>query len=120
MKRTIILGAVIAGLVLFLALWGPAACQKMRSQQAQGKLDRAQSGAFQNSAADAIDTQGKANERERQSEDVGRANREDIRNAKGSDAAVDPAARDAGFRSLCKRPSFRATEQGKLRCPPAP
>jgi hypothetical protein len=120
MKRNIILMAMVAGLILFLALWGPAACQKMRSQQAQSKLDRAQGDAFENSAADAINTQGAANVRERESEDVSRSNREDIRNAKGSDAAVDPAARDAAFRGLCKRASFRATEQGKLRCPPAP
>lgn len=107
MKRNLILMAGAALLILFLALWGPAACQKMRSQEAQSKVDSAQSGAFRNSAADAINTQSAVNQRERESESLSRSNEEEIRNAKGADQRVDPAANAAGLRALCRRPSRR-------------
>jgi hypothetical protein len=60
MTRTTV--GLVAGILilLFLAVTlGPAACQKIRSQAAQSKLDREEAGAFQNSAADAIQTQSK-------------------------------------------------------------
>jgi hypothetical protein len=119
MTRTTV--GLVAGILilLFLAVTlGPAACQRIRSQGEQSKLDRGEAGAFQNSATDAIQTQSKANQREQASEDVGRANEKEIRDAqaKGDDAAVTAA----GFRGLCKRASFRATESGKLRCAHTP
>lgn len=118
MKQTLILLGVIAALVLALVIFGPAACQKIRSLAAQSRLDTEEAGAFANSASAAINTQSEANQRERASEDVGRANEKEIRDAqaKGDDAAVTAA----GFRGVCKRASFRATESGKLRCAHTP
>lgn len=110
--------AILVGLVGLLVFGGLRACQKLRSVEAQSKVDTAQGGAFKNSAADAINTQSGVNERERESEAVTRTNEEDIRNAKGADAAVDPAVRDAGFAGMCKRPSFRNSPTGRVRCPP--
>src|SRR4051812_29985134 len=81
MKQTLILLGVIAALVLALVVFGPAACQKLRSQADQSRLDRGEAGAFANSAGDAINTHSQANQRERASEDVGRANEKEIRDA---------------------------------------
>jgi hypothetical protein len=112
---------IVVGVLLIVGvlLWGPAACQKIRSLGAQSKIDQAQGGAFQNSASDAVTTQGDTNKRETESEATTRSNEKDIRNAEGANDAVNPAVRDAGFASLCKRPSFRRSEAGKLHCPPA-
>lgn len=117
---TVRLIAIVAGVAIVIAalLWGPAACQKMRSQVAQAKVDRAQGDAFSNSVTDGITVQSNRNQEERASEDVGRTNQEDIRHAEASGNAAAVTA--AGFRSLCKRASFRATESGKLRCPHSP
>lgn len=117
-----IAGRTIAALVLvvvavLILLWGPAACQKIRSLTAQGRMDKEQSGAFHNSAADAVGTQGEANKRESESEATTRSNERTIRDAEGANDAVNPAVRDAGFASLCKRASFRNSPTGRLRCP---
>jgi hypothetical protein len=40
------------------------------------------------------------------SETLTRSNEQQIRAAQGSNAAVDPAARDAGIAALCRRPSY--------------
>lgn len=120
MNRKLIGLAILAAVILLLALWGPAACQKMRSQQAQSKLDRAQSDAFQNSAGDAVNTQSAVNQREREAEDLTRANDKEIRNAEGAGDRVNPGVRDAGLQSLCRRKAYRDSERCRvLRAPPA-
>lgn len=118
LSARVIFALVVIGIVVLLLLWGPAACQKIRSLGAQSKIDQAQGSAFQNSASDAVSTQGATNQRQSQSEATTRANEKDIRDAEGANDAVNPAVRDAGFASLCKRPAFRRSETGKLRCAP--
>lgn len=118
MKRTLILGAVIAVLVLFLALWGPATCQKMRSQQAQSKVDQAQGDALRNSAGDAINTQSGVNEREREGEALTRTNEKEIRDAEGAGDRVNPAVHGAGLRALCRRAAYR--DDPRCRVQPTP
>lgn len=109
---------IIAAVVLFafLAWFGPSQCQKLRSQRAQSGVDGAQADAFQNSAGDAVAAQAEANARESTSEATTRSNERNIRDAQGSSDAVNPAVRDAGFASLCKRPAFRDSPTGRLRC----
>lgn len=116
--RTIAL--IIGVLVLIVAVsLTVRSCDKRRAEHAQNKVDQAQGDAFQNSATDAVTTQGEANKREADSEAMTRSNERTIRDAEGSTDAVNPAVRDAGFASLCKRPSFRNSPTGRLRCPPA-
>jgi hypothetical protein len=119
MTRQIAMLIALVILIAFVVFAGPAACQKIRSLAAQGRVTAAQGSAYQNSAADAVATQSGANERQSESEATTRSNERTIRDAKGADAAVDPAVRDSGFASLCKRPSFRNSPTGKLRCAPA-
>ena len=76
--------------------------------KAEAELAKNQVEAVQRSAEDAIDTVGKAGEREAASADLTQSNEEEIRNAQGADVTVDPAVRDAGLRSLCRRSSNRS------------
>jgi outer membrane murein-binding lipoprotein Lpp len=109
----VIIGAV---LIVGLILAGPAACNRIRSLTAQSKVDHAQTGAFTNSASDAVNTASGAATNEAASDATTRSNERNIRDAKGASDKVDPAVRDAGFTSLCKRPSFRDSPTGRLRC----
>lgn len=113
----VVTALVVVALVLgFLQL---RSCQQARQQAAQSKVDRSQAEAAHTSAADAVNTAGGVAANQMASEDLTRANDREIRNAKGAEAGVDPAVRDAGFASLCRRPSFRNSPTGQLRCPPA-
>jgi hypothetical protein len=109
---------ITAAIVVILIVLAIGAWQKYRSQAAQGRLDRGQHEALGNSARDAIATQGDVGARERKSDELTRTNEKEIRDAKGADARVDPAVRDAGFAGLCKRASFRNSPTGRVRCPP--
>jgi hypothetical protein len=107
---------LLAALIVVIAV--PAllmrSCDRHRSQAAQSRVERSQAEAASNSAADAIGTVDASGARETASEDLTRSNEKEIRHAKGSDASVDPAARDAGLRSLCRRPTYRDDQRCKL------
>lgn len=112
----IVLGAVVLGLGwLAVAQW-----QKSRTAAAESRLQQGQTEALSNSAKDAIATEGAAAAQERASEDLTRTNQEEIRNAKGADAAVNPAARDAGLRAVCRRAAYRDSQRCRLLAAPAP
>jgi hypothetical protein len=97
--------AVVALILIVLAAFH--FYEKSRSQGAQSRVNAGQQGAFQNSSVDAVSTISNAAANEAASDELTRKNEEDIRNAKGSSAAVDPAARDAGLRALCLRGAYR-------------
>ena len=75
--------------------------------KAEARLNRNQAQAAQASGRDAVDRVGAAAEREAEGDALTRSNEKEIRNAQGADAPVDPAARDAGLRSLCRRAAYR-------------
>jgi Flp pilus assembly protein TadB len=108
---------LIAALIAIIAI--PAllvrSCDVHRSKAAQSRVERSQAEAASNSAADAIATQERSSAAAAASEDLTRSNEKDIRNAKGSNAAVDPAARDAGVRALCKRRAYASDPRCKER-----
>jgi hypothetical protein len=108
---------VIALLVAAVIFGGPAACSKMRSMAAQGRMDRSQSEAHANSSADAVNTVAASGEASAASEALTRSNEEDIRNAKGSNQAVDPAARDSGLHALCLRRAYRDDPKCRVQQP---
>ncbi len=113
---------IIAGLAVLVLLFGVLqvrSCQQDRQRAAEAKLERGQAGAAQESAKDAIATQGNVSAAQAAGEDLTRSNDKEIRDAKGADAAVDPAVRDAGLASLCRRAAYRDTERCRLRQPPA-
>jgi hypothetical protein len=114
LSRGVTLGIAAAILALVLLIAGPPACNKMRSMAAQARLQEEQMDAQGNSARDAIATQGAASARERASEDLTRTNEEEIRNAQGASDPVNPAARDAGLRALCRRAAYRDSERCRM------
>jgi uncharacterized protein HemX len=101
----------LAALVLGLALFALGQWRRAHTEAAERRVESAQSGAAVASGKDAIATQGAAAARETTSETLTRTNDEEIRHAKGADAPVDPAARDAGLASLCRRASYHASER---------
>ncbi|HEY8593326.1 MAG TPA: hypothetical protein VIL42_10755 [Sphingomicrobium sp.] len=107
---------MLAALVLLIATVGLTvrSCDKRRSEAAQSRLERGQTGALANSAADAVGTVASSGEREAASETLTRTNEQEIRNAPGANDPVNPAARDAGLRSLCRRAAYRDSERCRL------
>jgi hypothetical protein len=101
--------AMIIGVILLIVAVGlfVKSCDNRRSRAAQARVERSQAEAQANSAADAVNTVAASGEAAAASEALTRSNEKDIRDAKGSNAAVDPAARDAGLRALCLRRAYR-------------
>jgi hypothetical protein len=94
---------VLIGVVAFTV----RSCDSRHNKAAQTRVERSQAEAASNSAADAIGTVARSGEAERASEDLTRTNEQQIRAAEGSNAAVNPAARDAGIAALCRRQAYR-------------
>jgi uncharacterized protein HemX len=102
---------VLAAVVLGLAVFAVGQWRRAHTEAAERRVESAQGEALSNSARDAIATESAAAASETASETLTRTNDEEIRHAKGADAAVDPAARDAGLASLCRRASYHASER---------
>lgn len=106
--KTLIVGAILLFIVGALAwhVWTRA-----HAAATVARLEHAQGTATIESAKDAIATQGTATANEQASEQLTESNDKEIRNAKGADAAVDPAVRDAGLASLCRRPAYKSSQR---------
>jgi hypothetical protein len=116
--RTIAL-AVLGVVLLVVIVGGVSMCSKLRNLGAQNRTTEGQLGAAKDSASDAIATTGNTAAGERASEDLTRTNEKEIRNAEGASQSVNPGVRDAGIRSLCRRPSYRNDPRCKLLDAPA-
>lgn len=114
----VIVGAL--ALVLLIGVLQVRSCINAKRAAPAAKVQGEQAKAAGNSAADAIGTQSQVNQREREGEDLTRANEKEIRNAPGADARVDDRATAAGLDSLCRRARYRDTERCRLRAAPAP
>lgn len=119
LRSSLIMAGVIIVLVLLAVTLGPAACNRIRSQGAQNRLNQGETEALANSAHDAVETQGKANRRETESEALTRSNEKEIRDAEGANDAVNPGVNAAGLRSLCRRSAYRDSQRCKLLNAPA-
>lgn len=75
--------------------------------KAEARLGRNQVEAVQGSARDAVNTVGKAAEREAESDALTRDNERTIRDAEGSDAKVAQPVDAAGRSALCRRAAYR-------------
>ena len=102
-------------LVVVIAFAGPAACRKLHTEQARARLGEEQARAASKSGEDAVATVGAAANREQQSDHMSENHEQQIRNAPGADAPVDPAVRDVGLGSLCGRAAYRDNERCRLR-----
>lgn len=77
------------------------------SAKTEARLARNAAGAAIESGRDAVNTIGKQMASEDAIDIISRENEHEIRNAPGARAPVDPAARDAALRSLCRRAAYR-------------
>ncbi|GAA0745220.1 hypothetical protein CA233_19120 [Sphingomonas sp. ABOLD] len=97
----IILGILAAlGLALFV--------RGCSGSETRVKLANGQGAAATESARDTVLTIGNQTAAEGHIDDITKENEHEIRAAPGANAPVDPAARDAGLRALCKRASYRS------------
>jgi hypothetical protein len=96
---------------LILGFFQVRSCQQAKQMAAQSKMDRGQAGAARESAKDAIATQGNVSAAQAAGEALTRTNEKEIRGAKGADAKIDPAVRDAGRAALCRRAAYRDSPQ---------
>jgi hypothetical protein len=111
--------ALIVGILLLIGAvtFGVTQCDKRRNQAAQGRVDDAQSGAQQNSAADAIGTVSAAGQRETGSEELTRSNEREIRDAEGAGERIKPGVDTAGRAALCRREAYRNDPKCKVTKP---
>lgn len=100
-----ILGGLIIAALLF-GLFALRQCGVTKSAKTQATLEHNQGSAAMQSGGDAANTVGNRMALDRQFEEITEENNNAIRNAKGSDAPVDPAVRDAGLAGLCKRAAY--------------
>jgi hypothetical protein len=113
-------GAAIGlAILLLLGIFEVRSCQLAKQHAAQARVDQGQAGAMQNSATDAVAAQGQANANEQASEALTRTNDQEIRHAAGADAQINPAVRDAGLRSLCRRSAYRDSQRCRVFNAPA-
>lgn len=102
--KAIFWGAIAA---LVMAVLGVAKCSYDSRAKAEIKLSKGQAGAAVASGADAVETVGNQAASEVAADQVTKENADDIRKAQGAAAPVNPAVRDAGIVSLCRRAAYR-------------
>ena len=106
---------MIAMIALLIALAGPAACRKLAGEAARARLGEASAKAASRNGKDAVATVVTAARREQPSGELTQSNEKEIRNAQGADARLDPAVRNAGLGSLCRRAAYRDDERCRMR-----
>ena len=98
---------ILAALFLLAVIGGVRSCQTAQIAKTETRLSKGQTGAALESGADAVGTVGDVGDRASTSDQLTRENADDIRNAPGADAPVDPAVHAAGLRALCTRAAYR-------------
>lgn len=91
MKRTLILAAIIAALVLFLALWGPASCRSLFTAKQEAKVSKGQAGAAIDAGAEAMNTVSVVDAKDKAADKINEEGLDAIRKApegKRGDAAL--------------------------------
>jgi Flp pilus assembly protein TadB len=109
---------IVAAVLAVLAVWAAFHFwEKSRSQAAQARVERGQTQAMSNSAADAVGTVARSGEASAASEALTRSNEQQIRAAPGASDKVNPAERDAGIAALCRRQAYRNDPRCKVAKP---
>lgn len=104
----------VVGIAILAALWWLYSAITAKPE-AEARLGRNQADAASESGSDAVNTVGKAGDREAASDALTRSNDQEIRNAEGSDAKVATPARDAGLAALCRRAAYRNDPRCRVR-----
>lgn len=96
----------LAVIALIAGIFAVRSCQSAQTASTREKLSTGQAGAAIASGQDSVNTIGNRMDADAATDTITRENDDAIRNAKGADAPVDPAVRDAGLASLCRRASY--------------
>lgn len=102
---------ILVGLLAAAILFGVTQCNSARQANTKAELGEGQAEVAGENAEDAIGTVGGVAGRAGEGDDLTRSNANEIENAEGSDEPVNPAVRDAGLDSLCRRASYRDVEE---------
>ncbi len=105
---------VIVVLLVIVAVAGllvARSCSAERTAKTSEKVATGQAGAVAASGKDAVETVGNRSASDTAADTVTRENADAIDKAPGANVAVDPAVRDAGLRSLCRRASYRSNSK---------
>lgn len=108
----------VAVALLAIALLGTAKCAYDQRAKTEVKLAKGQAGAAVASGSDAVETLGNQQAAEVAADAITKENGDAIRNAQGADAPVNPAVRDAGFASLCRRAAYHSNPKCVQHAPP--
>lgn len=98
---------IIGVILLVLLIVAILAIRGCSSGKTEAKLANGQSQAATQSGRDAVQSVGNQSAAEIQVDAITKENEDAIRSAPGANAAVAPAARDAGLRALCRRAAYR-------------
>jgi hypothetical protein len=103
--RFVVLALSIVGIIVATSFL-VSSCDARRDRAAQERVEEAQTGAAQQSGAEAVNTVANAGERESVSEGQSREAERDIRGAEGASDPVKAPVRDAGLAALCRRKTY--------------
>lgn len=109
--------AIAAGALLLALWWLVSSLIGGNRAKVEARLNKNQAAAAVESGKDAVETVGKAAEREAAGDALSRDNERTIRDAEGADTKVAPPANDAGLAALCRRAAYRDSPAclGRLR-----
>ena len=108
----IAIGCAVIAILLLLSQ-----CEDSRRAAREADLNRGQGQAATESGRDAVGTVGAVAGRQAETDRTTRENENEIRNAPGADAPVDPAVGRAGRDSLCRRAAYRGSAECVQRAP---
>lgn len=110
-RSKLIAAAAIVAICLGGILMTSVLVGKWRQASTAARLSENQKGAALDSGRDAVGSVGAVMGNEAAIDRITRENENAIRNAAGAGDAVNPAVRDAGLASLCRRASYKCSEQ---------
>ncbi len=100
-KLVVLLGLILLAMLAVNLLFGGNA------EKVKADLGANQTDAALESGSDAVDTVGRAGDREADIDRTTASNAESIYSADGATEAVTPAVRDAGLAALCRRAAYK-------------
>lgn len=99
---------VLAGLLLAVIVFGVTQCQNARNSATESRVSRSQTGAALDSGADAVGAVGAVSGRNSATDKITMENDDAIDTAQGAHDPVNPAVRDAGLGSVCRRAAYHS------------
>lgn len=107
LARRIAMGALVMLVICLAAWWLVATLVGGKTAKVEARINQNQTAAAIASGSDAVETIGRQIAAEDEDDVITKGNADEIRNAQGADAPVDPDVAGAGRRGLCRRAAYR-------------